>query len=647
MDMPTIGSDLGPLARQAGDLGTRILSAEAHEGEDTGQHDVMDQGVGALVFALAIGVVCRSYLRSIIPLPYTVQVLMVGVGVGMILEYGGGDSLGRDLGISLDQIRFMNPEIVFYALLPILIFESAFFTDVHIFLRELWQVLVLAGPGVVIATFLTAVFAKYAFPYSWDWNTALYFGAMTSATDPVAVVSLLKELGVSERLSVLIEGESLLNDGTSIVLFSVFFNEAAGEAQTGPGTVLQQFFRLGLGGTAVGLGVGAIGAFVVGYILEDHLSEITCTVVVCFSAFLIAEATVLKVSGVLAIVFGGLYMSFYGRPRISPSVQEPLHSFWSLWGYMANTAIFFIAGLEVAQEALGKDTPITWEDWGYLLLLYGVVHVVRALNMATFYPVLKRGYGTDWSQLVVLTYAGLRGAVGLTLALIVQENNAIPKEIADKVIFHMAGLALLTLLINATTIGRLMHLFQMDRATKAQTEVFIRACSAVEAKLEHVVEHLKKDRFLGDSDWPIVWRYIPVMTSRVYWHRISYGNVVLANGEEEEIQAGGGETWQGNLSTGEDSAARSSSLTLTQWAMSAGEGGPGGLRAAHSRFAHLPPRLRNTWQRYHRMFQVTEEVQEEGLDQVIEGNISGEAGNEYYRALDNTVHMPKSGTASV
>ncbi|CAN0184843.1 unnamed protein product, partial [Hapterophycus canaliculatus] len=189
------------------------------------------------------------------------------------------------------------------------------------FVRLSAKVLVLAGPGVMAATILMATFSKFILPYGWDWNTCLFFGAMTSATDPVAVVALMKELGVSERLAVLIEGESLLNDGTSIVVFSVFFDAATGAGSTSASFVVTQFVRLGLGGPCVGFLTGMIGSFVIGYILEDHLSEITCTVVVCFSAFLLAEATPLRVSGILSVVIAGLYMSFYGRPRISPSVQ--------------------------------------------------------------------------------------------------------------------------------------------------------------------------------------------------------------------------------------------------------------------------------------------------------------------------------------
>ena len=100
-------------------------------------------------------------------------------------------------------------------------------TDFHIFKKEMWQMMLLAGPGVVLSSMLTAIFAKYVFPYEWGWFTALTFGSMMSATDPVAVVALLRELGASKRLSLLIEGESLLNDGTAMVVFVVFMVRAS------------------------------------------------------------------------------------------------------------------------------------------------------------------------------------------------------------------------------------------------------------------------------------------------------------------------------------------------------------------------------------------------------------------------------------
>jgi len=124
-----------------------------------------------------------------------------------------------------------NPHLLLYVFLPALIFESAFNSDWHIFKKIFGQVLIMAGPMLLIATFLSACMMKYVLGYhgDFDFNACLLYGAIISATDPVAVVSLLKELGASKQLSTLIEGESLLNDGTAMVVFFVFLDVVEGK----------------------------------------------------------------------------------------------------------------------------------------------------------------------------------------------------------------------------------------------------------------------------------------------------------------------------------------------------------------------------------------------------------------------------------
>ncbi|KAJ8610285.1 hypothetical protein CTAYLR_009068 [Chrysophaeum taylorii] len=175
-------------------------------------------GLLCFVLILTAGVLTRQYLARLTGLPFTVIMLAIGLIVGHVVT----------VHPSLDAptIRAWyntDPHVLLYAFLPILIFESAFSTDTHIFSQMKWQILTLAAPGVLVSSVLTGVFVKYGFQhYDWHWPTCLMLGAILSATDPVAVVALLKELGVSERLGTLIEGESLLNDGTAIVVFDVF-----------------------------------------------------------------------------------------------------------------------------------------------------------------------------------------------------------------------------------------------------------------------------------------------------------------------------------------------------------------------------------------------------------------------------------------
>lgn len=245
-------------------------------------------------------------------------------------------------------------------------------------------------------------------------------------------------------------------------MFNVFLNSAIGESSTTTGsaqppTILSPLLlayvllvdwadtvvlavRLALGGPLVGIVVGVICAILVGYIFNDPISEIAVTVIACYASFLVAEGTPLHVSGVLAVVFGGLMLSFYGKGRISAQTLEPMHSFWEMCGYLANTLIFFVAGLIMAEKAFNSDT-IGWKDVGYLGILYVTCHIIRAFVIFLCSPILKRGsYPVTLEQMVVMSYSGLRGAVGLTLALIVEETEEIDLKDRDRILFHVAGL---------------------------------------------------------------------------------------------------------------------------------------------------------------------------------------------------------------
>jgi NhaP-type Na+/H+ or K+/H+ antiporter len=564
--------------------------------------------------------------------------------------------LGPDVGKSLSVVSFIRPDIIFYALLPVPIFNTALHTDVNMFMREAWHALALAVIGLAVAATLTAVFAKYILPYGWSWTTALYFGAMCSANDPQAVIEKLKEGGVTSRLSVLIEGEGLLKDGTAIVLFSILFNASAGINDAGMDTLVTEVLRLTFGGMLLGLIIGAISASAVGYILEDPVAELTVTVVACFTAFLIGDATPLHVSGVVALITCGLYMSFYGRPRVSSSVQQPLTDFWGVLTYLANTLIFFIAGLVAVQQAYGTENRgvIPASDYGYLVALYLWVYCSRAVCILACYPMLRRSYGIDLKQLVTLWWCGLKGTLGVTLALLVQQNPNIGPDVGNQIMFHTCGLTALSLLINGSTVGLFLKWIGMDRAGGAEmNEVFTRACSAIEAKLEEVVEELKKDRFLGDSDWPMVWRYIPVMTERIYWHRIRYGSVLLTNDEEQYAESLSQQYADDDSKHGADGDSYEARYSYNNerysgecYNLSVHSARRLFSRAADlataSRLSHLPPRLRGVWSRYHRSYRASGDSELRRYDE-SDRNLNTELGNEQYRSLDLTVHMPYRG----
>jgi len=163
------------------------------------------------------------YLLKNTNIPYTVALLVIGLIVGFIERYLPSEQNSSLLSDIVTSVSTIDPHLILFLFLPTLIFESAFAIESHLFRRTFTQISLLAVPGLILSTLLTAVMVKYLFPWDWSWPLALMFGALISATDPVAVVALLKEISSRKRLETLIEGESLLNDGTAIVMFTLFY----------------------------------------------------------------------------------------------------------------------------------------------------------------------------------------------------------------------------------------------------------------------------------------------------------------------------------------------------------------------------------------------------------------------------------------
>jgi len=202
---------------------------------------------------------------------------------------------------------------------------------------------------LMFSTFVTAGTMYYVLGFQSEynemtWMACILFGAIVSATDPVAVVSLLKELGVSVKISTLIEGESLLNDGTALVLFIVLQKMASGEEKT-PGEIASMFCQMSIGGPLLGLLFGIVMSFILKRIHNEPILESNLTVCMPYILFYIAEHPKVHVSGILALVAMGLHMTNRGRTRISTESEEAIHSIWHYIGFCAETLIFLITGI--------------------------------------------------------------------------------------------------------------------------------------------------------------------------------------------------------------------------------------------------------------------------------------------------------------
>jgi NhaP-type Na+/H+ or K+/H+ antiporter len=295
------------------------------------------------------------------------------------------------------------------------------------------------------------------------------FGSIISATDPVAVVALLKELGASKKLSTMIEGESLFNDGTAMVCFLVFLDMATGVDKTA-GDVIVDFLRLALGGCAVGLAGGFIVNFWLLYIFNNFVLETNLLIFSSYLLFYVAEYW--HTSGILAIVVFGIYMALIGRLYISPESEHANHHVWGYIGFIAETLIFMFAGL-IMGGIIREDNHIgllVREDFGKASAAFVILVIIRYICVFLFYPCLSRmGYGLTISQAVLVSYGGLRGAVGLCLAMVVHSpTTKLPARVKAVVLLFTSFEALFTLIVCAPTTKFVVNYFGLADQTELQ-----------------------------------------------------------------------------------------------------------------------------------------------------------------------------------
>ncbi|KAG7979691.1 hypothetical protein I3843_05G144300 [Carya illinoinensis] len=183
----------------------------------------------------------------------------------------------------------------------------------------------LAGPGVLISTFCLGSALKFTFPYDWSWKTSLLLGGLLSATDPVAVVALLKDLGASKKLTTIIEGESMMNDGTAIVVYQLFYQMVLGKSFNWT-AIIKFLTKVSVGAVGIGLAFGIISVLWLGVIFNDTVIEITLTLAVSYIAYFIGQEGV-DVSGILTVMTLGMFYAAFAKTAFKGDGQKSLHHF--------------------------------------------------------------------------------------------------------------------------------------------------------------------------------------------------------------------------------------------------------------------------------------------------------------------------------
>ncbi len=379
-------------------------------------------------------------LSQRIHLPFTATLVIAGFAVSELLV-----GAGVDTGIRAENFH----TLVFYVFLPVLIFESAYNIDARMLLANLVPILLLAIPLMLLSTLVTAVLVYYGIghPQGFPWIAALLTGALLSATDPVAVVAIFRQLGVPERLVLLLEGESLFNDATAIVVFSVFLGiatQASGPMTLPEGGVF--FLRVFLGGILTGAAIG--GAFLLLTRLIEHtIARAAATVICAYLSFAVAES-LLHVSGVMAVLLAGLLLGHAARGGARHG-DDLVGWLWEFNAWIANALVFLLMGVTIT-------TDMFTERWLAILIGIAAVIIARAAGVFGVYPLLSAGKVVDaipYASRSILFWGGLRGAVTLALAL------SLPTSLdywwtIQSIAF---GVVLFTLLAQATTMASLIQ----------------------------------------------------------------------------------------------------------------------------------------------------------------------------------------------
>lgn len=433
-----------------------------------------------LLIVSVVGIIVRRFR-----IPYTVALVLAGVFL----------SFQSRLEITV------TPELILSLFLPPLVYEAAFQLDLNKLRKNLSTIGLLAIPGVILTMLIVGGIISWGTTLS--LGMALVFGALVAATDPVSVVAIFRQIGAPKRLEVLLEGESLFNDGTAIVLF----NLAVAAVLTGKFSLLDgliDFTRVAGGGVLIGLLSGWLVSRLIGRI-DDYLVETTLTTVLAFGVYVLAEQ--LHVSGVLAVVLAGIVSGNLSSREMSPTTRIVVFNFWEYVAFLANSAVFLLIGLEIDIPALiGSWQPILWA-------IFAIV-ISRAVGI---YGLSRLGREIPERWRHVLFWGGLRGAIALALAL------SLPSEVGsvrETVLVMTFGVVLFTLLGQGLSMDPLIKLLGLIERSEAQFEYERRHARALAARagMEHL-SRLHRDGLISSHTWeelhPILQERVKALTDAV------------------------------------------------------------------------------------------------------------------------------------
>ncbi len=422
------------------------------------------------LFVLLVIATGIYFLSKRIKVSYTILLVLVGILLVPLVQL---PMLEGPFGF-ISHVQ-LTPELLFYIFLPILIFESAFNMNVRRMIDSSYTIMALSILGLVIAALLIATGLYFLLPFvgiNIPFIVALLFGAIISATDPVAVLSLFKEFGAPKRLTMIFEGESLFNDGTAVALFMVVLAVAT-DGYHGTSTILEGLLTFGgmlVLGVLFGLVMAVLFARAVRYTKANEFVTVTLLMISAHLVFILSEAInhagVVHISAIIATTVTALYLGNQARNTLSLNTDEYLTKFIEHSAFVANSLVFLLAGLLFASLNVNL-----LDLWVPILVTVLVVAIVRAISVYAITVPLNRIKPEEYvpgSWQILLSWGSLRGALAIIVVMLIPqdftvEGWAYAYSPRDFLLAITIGCILATLFIKAPFIGMIMRKLAINK----------------------------------------------------------------------------------------------------------------------------------------------------------------------------------------
>jgi CPA1 family monovalent cation:H+ antiporter len=423
--------------------------------------------IESLVLELLLVVSIVAIIVRRFRIPYTVALVIAGL------------ALSFRAGVQIE----LTSELILALLLPPLVFEAAFHLDFENLKRSLPVIGLLAIPGVVLNTLLVGGILNFG--PGLPLGIALVFGSLIAATDPVSVVAIFRRLGAPKQLEVLLEGESLFNDGTAIVIFGLAL-EIVSSGSLNLFASIADFVRVAAGGLIIGASLGWLFSRLAARV-DDYLIETTLTTVLAFGAYLIAEQ--FHLSGVLAVVAAGLVSGNVGEREMSPTTRIVLVNLWEYLAFLANSAVFLLIGVDIEIGSMLSN---------WMLILWAIVAVLisRAISIYSLTQI-DRAIPNRWRH--VIFWGGLRGAIALALALSIPVDFGPERQTLIEMTY---GVVLFSLVAQGMSMNAMLKRLGITIQSEEELEYERRHARAMAARagFQHL-KALSEDGLISAHTW--------------------------------------------------------------------------------------------------------------------------------------------------